>query len=127
MQIRSNAESLAFLKGARLEEMKSNQKLDILLKTKQQLFRRQLGLNLAVNIFDYLGSIISYLALAVPIFTGRYDDVSSSELSSLISQVFLKSDLFFKILILFFKQDLFTMTSISLELVCVYLLDLNFQ
>jgi len=86
MQIRSNAESLAFLKGARLEEMKSNQKLDILLKTKQQLFRRQLGLNLAVNIFDYLGSIISYLALAVPIFTGRYDDVSSSELSSLISQ-----------------------------------------
>ena len=127
MQIRSNAESLAFLKGARLEEIKSNQKLDILLKTKQQLFRRQLGLNLAVNIFDYLGSIISYLALAVPIFTGRYDDVSSSELSSLISQVFLKSDLFFKILILFFKQDLFTMTLISLELVCVYLLDLNFQ
>ena len=127
MQIRSNAESLAFLKGARLEEMKSNQKLDILLKTKQQLFRRQLGLNLAVNIFDYLGSIISYLALAVPIFTGRYDDVSSSELSSLISQVFLKSDLSFKILILFFKQDLFTITSISLELVCVYLLDLNFQ
>ena len=127
MQIRSNAESLAFLKGARLEEIKSNQKLDILLKTKQQLFRRQLGLNLAVNIFDYLGSIISYLALAVPIFTGRYDDVSSSELSSLISQVFLKSDLSFKILILFFKQDLFTITSISLELVCVYLLDLNFQ
>jgi len=86
MQIRSNAESLAFLKGAKLEEIKSNQKLDVLLKTKHQLYKKQLGLNLAVNIFDYLGSIISYLALAVPIFTGRYDDVSSSELSSLISQ-----------------------------------------
>ena len=88
MQIRSNAESLAFLKGAKLEEIKSNQKLDVLLKTKHQLYKKQLGLNLAVNIFDYLGSIISYLALAVPIFTGRYDDVSSSELSSLISQVY---------------------------------------
>jgi ATP-binding cassette subfamily D (ALD) protein 4 len=36
--------------------------------------------------FDYLGSIISYLALAVPIFSGRYDDISPAELSSLISQ-----------------------------------------
>ena len=94
MQIRSNAESLAFLKGARLEEMKSNQKLDILLKTKHHLYRKQLGLNLAVNTFDYLGSIISYLALAVPIFTGRYDDVPSSELSSLISQVFFTTAIF---------------------------------
>ena len=87
MQIRSNAESLAFLRGARLEEMKSNQKLDILLKTKHQLYGKQLLLNLAVNIFSYMGSIISYLALAVAIFSGRYDDVSPSELSSIISQV----------------------------------------
>jgi len=86
MQIRSNAESLAFLRGARLEEMKSNQKLDILLKTKHQLYGKQLLLNLAVNIFSYMGSIISYLALAVAIFSGRYDDVSPSELSSIISQ-----------------------------------------
>lgn len=87
MQIRSNAESLAFLTGARLEEKKTNHKLDELLKTQHSLYGRQFFLNLAVNLFDYLGSIISYLALAVPIFNGRYDNVSSAELSSIISQV----------------------------------------
>lgn len=89
MQIRSNAESLAFLTGgpARLEEAKANQKLDSLLSTQHSLYSRQLWLNFAVNSFDYLGSIVSYLALAVPIFTGRYEGVSSAELSSLISQV----------------------------------------
>ena len=86
MQIRSNAESLAFLTGARLEEAKSNRKLDDLLKTQHSLYSRQFFLNLAVNMFDYVGSIISYIALAVPIFTGRYDDLSSAELSSVISQ-----------------------------------------
>lgn len=87
MQIRSNAESLAFLTGARLEEKKTNNKLDVLLKTQHSLYGRQFFLNLAVNLFDYLGSIISYLALAVPIFSGRYDNVSSAELSAIISQV----------------------------------------
>ena len=86
MQIRSNAESLAFITGARLEEMKSNRKLDDLLDTQHSLYGRQFFLNFAVNTFDYMGSIISYLALAVPIFTGRYDDLSSAELSSVISQ-----------------------------------------
>ena len=88
MQIRSHAESLAFLTGgpARLEETKSNRKLDELLSVQQSLYGRQFFLNLAVNTFDYLGSIISYLALAVPIFAGRYDDVSPAELSSVISQ-----------------------------------------
>lgn len=86
MQIRSNAESLAFLTGARLEEAKTNNKLDVLLKTQHSLYGRQFFLNLGVNMFDYLGSIISYLALAVPIFSGRYDNLSSAELSSLISQ-----------------------------------------
>ena len=87
MQIRSNAESLAFVKGARLEELKCNQKLDTLLQVQHSLYVRQLFLNLAVNMFDYLGSIISYLALAVPIFSGDYDNLSAAELSSLISQV----------------------------------------
>lgn len=99
MQIRSNAESLAFLTGgpARLEETKSNKKLDDLLTVQQGLYGRQFFLNLAVNTFDYMGSIISYLALAVPIFTGRYDHLSSAELSSIISQVKSLGSFFLKI------------------------------
>ena len=88
MQIRTNSESLAFLTEgpARLEEKKTNRKLDDLLSVQKSLYGRQFFLNMSVNGFDYLGSIISYLALAVPIFAGKYDDLSSTELSSIISQ-----------------------------------------
>ena len=41
----------------------------------------------AVNLFDYIGSILSYAVIAVPIFAGVYDGLSSDELYSLISQV----------------------------------------
>jgi ATP-binding cassette subfamily D (ALD) protein 4 len=36
---------------------------------------------------DYIGSILSYLVLAVPIFAGAYDNLSPSEVGALISQV----------------------------------------
>ena len=36
---------------------------------------------------DYIGSIISYVALAVPIFLGVYDSLSAADLSALISKV----------------------------------------
>ena len=49
--------------------------------------RRQFLLDFATNAFDYLGSILSYLALAVPIFSGVYDALTASELSALISVV----------------------------------------
>ena len=87
MQVRSNAESLAFLSGGRIEESRCNGKLDSLLRTQQGLYIRQVPLNLATNLFDYLGSIVSYLAIAVPIFSGKYDDLTPSEISAIISQV----------------------------------------
>lgn len=45
--------------------------------------------DVSVSIFvaDYLGSILSYIILAVPIFTGQYDDLSAAELAQLISAV----------------------------------------
>lgn len=43
----------------------------------------------SVNIADYLGSILSYIILAIPIFAGNYDDLTPSQLSSLISKVLL--------------------------------------
>ena len=83
-----NAESIAFLAGEKVEEMKSNQKLQILLETSKSLYVRQLFLDFAKNLFDYLGSILSYLVLAIPIFSGVYDNLTASELSALISQVY---------------------------------------
>lgn len=36
--------------------------------------------------FAYIGSILSYLIVSVPIFLGVYDDMDSSELSAIISK-----------------------------------------
>ena len=36
---------------------------------------------------DYVGSILSYIIVAIPIFSGVYDDESESDLSSIISAV----------------------------------------
>ena len=43
--------------------------------------------SVCVNAADYLGSILSYVAIAVPIFAGRYDGLSSGDLGMLIGQV----------------------------------------
>jgi len=40
-----------------------------------------------ISIADYLGSILSYVILAIPIFGGTYDDLSPADLSALISRV----------------------------------------
>ncbi|CAG0901950.1 unnamed protein product [Darwinula stevensoni] len=86
MQIRVNSESLAFHGSSILEAGKTNQKLDALLRTQQQKFNRQYLLSLAVNFFDYIGSIASYLILSVPIFAGSYDHMNHADLAALISQ-----------------------------------------
>ena len=40
-----------------------------------------------VNIADYMGSILSYIIMAIAIFGGLYDDLTPAELSSQISKV----------------------------------------
>lgn len=37
--------------------------------------------------FSYLGSILSYMLIAIPIFSGVFDDKDASELSGIISAV----------------------------------------
>lgn len=40
-----------------------------------------------INTFDYLGSILSYVVIAIPIFSGVYSDLSPTELIALVSKV----------------------------------------
>lgn len=86
MQIRSNSESAAFYRCGQVELAKTNEKLDHLLKVQQQLNLAQYVLEFSVNIADYLGSILSYIILAIPIFAGAHDDLTPSQLSALISK-----------------------------------------
>lgn len=40
-----------------------------------------------MNTFDYMGSILSYIVIAIPIFAGVYDDMTPAEISALLSKV----------------------------------------
>ncbi|XP_059995073.1 lysosomal cobalamin transporter ABCD4 isoform X12 [Lagenorhynchus albirostris] len=42
--------------------------------------------SVGVNMFDYLGSILSYVVISIPIFSGVYRDLSPTELSTLVSK-----------------------------------------
>ncbi|XP_072021661.1 lysosomal cobalamin transporter ABCD4-like [Amphiura filiformis] len=86
MQIRSNAESAAFYVAGDVERAKTNHTLFTLLDTQLNVANWEFWLHIAVNMFDYLGSILSYVVIAVPIFAGAYDNLTSDELYSLISQ-----------------------------------------
>ncbi|TKS76398.1 ATP-binding cassette sub-family D member 4 PMP70-related protein [Collichthys lucidus] len=43
-------------------------------------------LSVGVNTFDYVGGFLSYIIIAIPIFTGVYDGLTPGELSALISK-----------------------------------------
>ncbi len=68
MLVRVYSESIAFQKASLVEHGKIENALKKLVETQQSLYLRQYFLSFAVNFFDYIGSIFSYLMLAVPIF-----------------------------------------------------------
>ncbi|XP_061319560.1 lysosomal cobalamin transporter ABCD4 isoform X2 [Pezoporus flaviventris] len=86
MQIRVNAEPAAFYRAGRVEHMRTDRRLQSLLQTQRELIGKELWLYIGINTFDYLGSILSYVAIAIPIFSGIYGDLSPSELSALVSK-----------------------------------------
>ncbi|XP_055957277.1 lysosomal cobalamin transporter ABCD4-like [Patella vulgata] len=86
MQLRVNAESAAFYRCGTIEEKKTNEKLQSLLSVQHKLIQREYLLNFSIKAADYLGSILSYVAIAVPIFVGTYDGIKPADLSALISK-----------------------------------------
>ncbi|KAF4788545.1 ATP-binding cassette sub-family D member 4 [Turdus rufiventris] len=86
MQIRVNAEPAAFYRAGQVEHMRTDRRLQSLLKTQRELIGKELWLYIGINTFDYLGSILSYVVIAIPIFSGVYGDLSPTELSALVSK-----------------------------------------
>ncbi|XP_062037189.1 lysosomal cobalamin transporter ABCD4 isoform X2 [Lepus europaeus] len=86
MQIRVNAEPAAFYRAGHVEHMRTDRRLQRLLQTQRELMSKELWLYIGINTFDYLGSILSYIVIAIPIFSGVYGDLSPTELSALVSK-----------------------------------------
>ncbi|XP_016818971.1 lysosomal cobalamin transporter ABCD4 isoform X1 [Cricetulus griseus] len=86
MQIRVNAEPAAFYRAGLVEHMRTDRRLQRLLQTQRELMSRELWLYIGINTFDYLGGILSYVVIAIPIFSGIHGDLSPTELSTLVSK-----------------------------------------
>lgn len=86
LRVRNNAEAIAFLSGEPVERQVCTVYLDKLIWTQFQFIFHQFFLKCSIYLWDYLGSILSFIALAVPLFAGYYDDLSPADLSELISQ-----------------------------------------
>ncbi|KAJ1838976.1 hypothetical protein LPJ73_006910, partial [Coemansia sp. RSA 2703] len=79
------AESIAFFSGQQRERKTADSSLASVINVQKQLLWKQFWLGLVTQVFSYMGSTVSYVIIAVPIFLGRYDDRSGGDLSSVIS------------------------------------------
>ncbi|XP_040572164.1 lysosomal cobalamin transporter ABCD4 [Lepeophtheirus salmonis] len=86
MFLREKAEEIAFSNSAIIESIKTNKLLKSLIKSQLSVYTWEILLDLWINIFDYVGAIISYLIIAVPVFTGFYDSLDQAKLGNQISQ-----------------------------------------
>ncbi|XP_040268263.1 lysosomal cobalamin transporter ABCD4 [Bufo bufo] len=86
VEIRVNAEAAAFTRAGSVEHARTTQRLQRLVSAQKELMKQELWLYFGTNTFDYLGGILSYMIIAVPIFAEVYRDLSAAELSELISK-----------------------------------------
>ena len=84
VMLRSNAESAAFVDAEDTEYEAFQRSITSILASKQIIVIRQLFLSLGVNFCDYLGAIFSYMIIAIPIFSGVFND--TEHLGSIISE-----------------------------------------
>lgn len=73
VRLTENAESIALLKGEDRERMLLDGKLDDLLKYQARIVNWQMMMAFIIGSVDYLGTIVSYGIVAIPIFTGKID------------------------------------------------------
>ena len=86
MKIRTSSESIALNRSEANETHKLNQCFTELMSTQQKIVNMEILLNFSTNFIDYLGSIISYMVISVPIFAGKYNDLTPVKMSAVISK-----------------------------------------
>eukprot|EP00050_Salpingoeca_kvevrii_P009135 m.307438 g.307438 ORF g.307438 m.307438 type:complete len:627 (-) comp19947_c0_seq1:119-1999(-) len=83
---RVHSESAAFYRGERNELRRADSRFQTVVDKLWQLIRWQFALGVSMNAFDYIAAVLSYFLISIPILAGKYDDLSSSDLGSLISK-----------------------------------------
>ncbi|XP_065187603.1 lysosomal cobalamin transporter ABCD4-like [Sycon ciliatum] len=83
VQLRTRAEAVAFCGAGELEGRKLLSTYLKLYATQKKIVYRKLLLLFSINLFDYVGAILSYVIIAIPILAGAYPE---SQLASIISK-----------------------------------------
>ncbi|KAJ1978522.1 hypothetical protein H4R34_003177 [Dimargaris verticillata] len=86
VHLRAEAQAIALQGGEHDEQLKINRSLLSIVYWQRNLVQRTFWLDLATETWAYVGAILSYLIISIPIFTGTYDDMDSASLSELISR-----------------------------------------
>jgi len=85
--------------------VRSEHSLHVVCTAQEQLFNARLAVDLSTNIFAYIGSIASYLIIAIPIFGGFYEEMTPGELAKLVS-----NNAFVCMMLIYQLSQLVTMT-----------------
>ncbi|XP_065833740.1 lysosomal cobalamin transporter ABCD4-like isoform X2 [Oscarella lobularis] len=87
VQFRNHAETVAFYRSGKTEQTRIGHIFKKLLGVQWRLVKWNLALNWAIGLFAYLGSILSYLIVALGVFaTQRFVSMSASEISVTLSE-----------------------------------------
>lgn len=80
-----NSQTIAFTNAETKQKNRMLDSLATLMSVYENLILSQFFLSLSTSIFDYSGSILSFIIIAMPIFGGSFDHLSKAELSHTIS------------------------------------------
>lgn len=80
-----NSEMIAFANAKAKQKNRTLDYLKRLMSVYENLILSQFFLSLSTSVFDYSGSILSFIIIAIPIFGGTFDHLSNAELSHTIS------------------------------------------
>jgi len=86
VRLREYAESIAFSRGEKEEQIRAQSSLDKLLHAQRRVINRELPLEAVKQIHSYFGSILSYIIISIPILSGQYDTNDPSKISEIISK-----------------------------------------
>ncbi|KAJ1913449.1 hypothetical protein IWQ60_009202 [Tieghemiomyces parasiticus] len=87
VHVRNHAGPLTMQRGHHYEHLRLNQALRLVANWQRRIVNRRFWLNLSTNVFGYLGSILSYLVIAIPIFNGWYDGMDDpAQVANLVSK-----------------------------------------
>ncbi|ORY48548.1 hypothetical protein BCR33DRAFT_714312 [Rhizoclosmatium globosum] len=86
VHVRTKAEAIAMMHSEFSEKKRLDTLLDVLVKVSYTVLRRNAPLNYCMRVTDYLGAVLSYLIISIPVFDGTFDDKTEAEITGLVSK-----------------------------------------